>query len=189
MPSATIAFVNNSTRHPGILLQTCTRSRTSGVSALVQGCLGRACLPILLCICTSRPARLPVKPRPVRIDLTHPVIRPAGNSTFPMVPGHEIVGIVTEVGSNVTDFKVKSRLAASVAMQSAGGYTTALLPADCCPANVALLPYKRCPTALQPLPVTQPSCSPPPPCCPGGRARRHRLPDRQLRQVRAVRGV
>ncbi|WEX76842.1 NAD(P)-dependent alcohol dehydrogenase [Sinorhizobium numidicum] len=32
-----------------------------------------------------------------------------GNSTFPMVPGHEIVGIITAVGSKVTKFKVGDR--------------------------------------------------------------------------------
>jgi len=32
-----------------------------------------------------------------------------GNSVFPMVPGHEIVGIVTAVGSKVTKFKVGDR--------------------------------------------------------------------------------
>lgn len=32
-----------------------------------------------------------------------------GNSAFPMVPGHEIVGIVTAVGSKVTKFKVGER--------------------------------------------------------------------------------
>ncbi|WEX89304.1 NAD(P)-dependent alcohol dehydrogenase [Sinorhizobium garamanticum] len=32
-----------------------------------------------------------------------------GNSTFPMVPGHEIVGIISAVGSNVTKFKVGDR--------------------------------------------------------------------------------
>ncbi|MHA4729738.1 NAD(P)-dependent alcohol dehydrogenase [Ensifer adhaerens] len=32
-----------------------------------------------------------------------------GNSAFPMVPGHEIVGIVTAVGSEVTKFKVGDR--------------------------------------------------------------------------------
>ncbi|MCZ4091611.1 NAD(P)-dependent alcohol dehydrogenase [Sinorhizobium psoraleae] len=32
-----------------------------------------------------------------------------GNSTFPMVPGHEIVGIVSAVGSKVTKFKVGDR--------------------------------------------------------------------------------
>ena len=30
-------------------------------------------------------------------------------SKYPMVPGHEIVGIVTEVGAKVTKFKVGSR--------------------------------------------------------------------------------
>jgi D-arabinose 1-dehydrogenase-like Zn-dependent alcohol dehydrogenase len=29
-----------------------------------------------------------------------------GNSIFPMVPGHEIVGRITSVGANVTRFKV-----------------------------------------------------------------------------------
>ncbi|THK35224.1 NAD(P)-dependent alcohol dehydrogenase [Ensifer sp. MPMI2T] len=32
-----------------------------------------------------------------------------GNSTFPMVPGHEIVGIISAVGSKVTKFKVGDR--------------------------------------------------------------------------------
>lgn len=30
-----------------------------------------------------------------------------GNSTWPMVPGHEVVGVVTEVGANVTEFAVR----------------------------------------------------------------------------------
>jgi alcohol dehydrogenase (NADP+) len=33
-----------------------------------------------------------------------------GNSSFPMVPGHEIAGIVREVGSKVTKFKVGDRV-------------------------------------------------------------------------------
>lgn len=33
-----------------------------------------------------------------------------GNSTFPMVPGHEIVGIVRAVGSQVTRFKIGDRV-------------------------------------------------------------------------------
>jgi alcohol dehydrogenase (NADP+) len=33
-----------------------------------------------------------------------------GGSTFPMVPGHEITGIVTEIGSNVAHYKVGERV-------------------------------------------------------------------------------
>ncbi|KAF5203760.1 Cinnamyl alcohol dehydrogenase [Thalictrum thalictroides] len=36
----------------------------------------------------------------------HAIKNEWGNSVYPMVPGHEIVGVVTEVGSNVTKFKV-----------------------------------------------------------------------------------
>jgi D-arabinose 1-dehydrogenase-like Zn-dependent alcohol dehydrogenase len=54
----------------------------------------------------------------VRVQITHSGICHSdlhqikgewGNSTFPMVPGHEIVGIVTEVGANVDTFKVSWR--------------------------------------------------------------------------------
>lgn len=59
--------------------------------------------------------RRSVKPADVLIDIQycgicHSDIHQArgewGNSTFPMVPGHEIVGTVTEVGSAVTKFKI-----------------------------------------------------------------------------------
>eukprot|EP00897_Mesotaenium_endlicherianum_P001979 jgi/Mesen1/1809/ME000140S00757 len=33
-----------------------------------------------------------------------------GNSVYPMVPGHELVGVVTEVGANVTKFKQGQRV-------------------------------------------------------------------------------
>ena len=36
----------------------------------------------------------------------HQVNNEWGGSVFPMVPGHEIVGIVSQVGTNVTRFKV-----------------------------------------------------------------------------------
>jgi D-arabinose 1-dehydrogenase-like Zn-dependent alcohol dehydrogenase len=34
-----------------------------------------------------------------------------GGSTFPMVPGHEIVGIVSKIGTQVTHYKVGDRAA------------------------------------------------------------------------------
>jgi uncharacterized zinc-type alcohol dehydrogenase-like protein len=41
-----------------------------------------------------------------------------GNSIYPMVPGHEIVGVVSAVGSAVTKFKVGDRAAAGVIVDS-----------------------------------------------------------------------
>jgi uncharacterized zinc-type alcohol dehydrogenase-like protein len=32
-----------------------------------------------------------------------------GPALYPMVPGHEIIGVVTEVGDNVNNFKVGDR--------------------------------------------------------------------------------
>ena len=40
----------------------------------------------------------------------HQVRNEWGNSVFPMVPGHEIVGIVTQIGSAVSAFKVGDRV-------------------------------------------------------------------------------
>ncbi|PHR94730.1 MAG: hydroxyacid dehydrogenase [Leeuwenhoekiella sp.] len=59
--------------------------------------------------------RREVKPRDVKIKITycgvchsdiHTVRNDWGNSMYPAVPGHEIIGEVLEVGSEVTDFKV-----------------------------------------------------------------------------------
>jgi uncharacterized zinc-type alcohol dehydrogenase-like protein len=41
----------------------------------------------------------------------HQVADEWGGSTFPMVPGHEIVGIVSQVGTKVTRYKVGDRTA------------------------------------------------------------------------------
>ncbi|KAL4856222.1 putative cinnamyl alcohol dehydrogenase 2 [Chlorella vulgaris] len=59
--------------------------------------------------------RKPVGPTDIRIQITHcgmchsdlhQIKGEWGNSKWPMVPGHEIVGVVTEVGEDVTEFKV-----------------------------------------------------------------------------------
>jgi len=41
----------------------------------------------------------------------HQVRNEWGSSTFPMVPGHEIAGIVTGVGDKVTRYKIGDRVA------------------------------------------------------------------------------
>lgn len=43
-----------------------------------------------------------------------------GSSTYPMVPGHEIAGIVTEVGSQVKKFKVGDRVGVGCFVDSCG---------------------------------------------------------------------
>lgn len=48
----------------------------------------------------------------------HQVREEWGKALFPMVPGHEIVGIVTEIGSDVTKFKVGDRIGVGVYIDS-----------------------------------------------------------------------
>ncbi|KAK3025589.1 hypothetical protein RJ639_042628 [Escallonia herrerae] len=43
-----------------------------------------------------------------------------GTSTYPIVPGHEIVGVVTEVGSKVTKFKVGDKVGVGCLVGSCG---------------------------------------------------------------------
>lgn len=50
----------------------------------------------------------------------HQIKNEWGNSSFPMVPGHEIVGIVSEVGANVTKFKVGDKAAIGCMVNSCG---------------------------------------------------------------------
>ena len=50
----------------------------------------------------------------------HQVREEWGPAIFPMVPGHEIVGIVSEVGSSVTKFKVGDRIGVGVFIDSCG---------------------------------------------------------------------
>jgi alcohol dehydrogenase (NADP+) len=50
----------------------------------------------------------------------HQVREEWGPAIFPMVPGHEIVGVVTEVGTNVTKFKVGDRIGVGVFIDSCG---------------------------------------------------------------------
>ena len=50
----------------------------------------------------------------------HQVRNEWGNSTFPMVPGHEIVGKVIQVGSEVTDFKIGDNVGVGCMVGSCG---------------------------------------------------------------------
>ncbi len=50
----------------------------------------------------------------------HQVRNEWGNSTFPMVPGHEIVGKVTQVGSQVTRFKIGDSVGVGCMVGSCG---------------------------------------------------------------------
>ncbi len=50
----------------------------------------------------------------------HQVRNEWGNSTFPMVPGHEIVGKVTKIGSEVTQFKVGDSVGVGCMVDSCG---------------------------------------------------------------------
>ncbi|KAI7835473.1 hypothetical protein COHA_010630 [Chlorella ohadii] len=92
-------------------------------------CLGFAARDASGVLTPYRFERRPVGPDDIRIQITHSGICHSdlhqiknewGNSTFPMVPGHEIVGIVTEVGSNVTDFKVGEHAGIGCLIDSCG---------------------------------------------------------------------
>ena len=48
----------------------------------------------------------------------HQVREEWGKALFPMVPGHEIVGIVTEIGASVTKFKIGDRIGVGVFIDS-----------------------------------------------------------------------
>ncbi|BFI30848.1 cinnamyl-alcohol dehydrogenase [Marchantia polymorpha subsp. ruderalis] len=63
--------------------------------------------------------RRPTGPDDVNLRITHCgmchaelvwLFNKLGDSKYPMVPGHEVVGVVTEVGSNVTRFKEGDRV-------------------------------------------------------------------------------
>ncbi|KXZ45224.1 hypothetical protein GPECTOR_57g514 [Gonium pectorale] len=73
--------------------------------------------------------RRPVGPKDVRIQICHVGICHSdlhqakndwGSSLYPMVPGHEIVGIVTEVGAEVTSFKPGDRAGVGCMVDSCG---------------------------------------------------------------------
>ena len=48
----------------------------------------------------------------------HTIRNDWGNATYPIVPGHEIVGVVTKVGSNVTKFKAGDHVGVGVMVDS-----------------------------------------------------------------------
>jgi alcohol dehydrogenase (NADP+) len=71
--------------------------------------------------------RRALRPRDVALDILyagichsdiHQVREEWGSSTFPMVPGHEIIGVVSAVGSEVTTFSVGERIGVGVFVDS-----------------------------------------------------------------------
>jgi uncharacterized zinc-type alcohol dehydrogenase-like protein len=71
--------------------------------------------------------RRALKPKDVQIDIfycgvchtdLHFVNNDWGFSQYPLVPGHEIVGMVSAVGAEVTNFKVGDRAAVGVLVDS-----------------------------------------------------------------------
>ena len=71
--------------------------------------------------------RRELKPADVQLDIAyagicHSDIHQAreewGPAIFPMVPGHEIAGVVTAIGSSVTKFKVGDRIGVGVFIDS-----------------------------------------------------------------------
>ena len=73
--------------------------------------------------------RRELRPRDVGIEIKfcgichsdiHQVRDEWGGSTFPMVPGHEIAGVVSDVGSDVTKFKVGDRVGVGCMVDSCG---------------------------------------------------------------------
>ncbi|PNW85730.1 hypothetical protein CHLRE_03g207800v5 [Chlamydomonas reinhardtii] len=93
-------------------------SRPAGGDKPANNCVGYAALDKSGVLAPYSFDRRPVGPGDVRIQITHAGICHSdlhqvkdewGGSVFPMVPGHEIVGIVTEVGEGVTKFKPGDR--------------------------------------------------------------------------------
>jgi uncharacterized zinc-type alcohol dehydrogenase-like protein len=73
--------------------------------------------------------RRELRPHDVLIDIKfsgichsdiHNAFNEWGGGTFPMVPGHEIAGVVTAVGSNVTNFSVGDRVGVGCFVDSCG---------------------------------------------------------------------
>ena len=59
-------------------------------------------------------------PRTVHRSDLHQVRNEWGNSKYPMVPGHEIVGIVTKKGPGVTKFEIGDRVGVGCFVSSCG---------------------------------------------------------------------
>ncbi|MDD9149653.1 MULTISPECIES: NAD(P)-dependent alcohol dehydrogenase [unclassified Sporolactobacillus] len=73
--------------------------------------------------------RRDLRPDDVAIDIKycgichsdiHQVDNDFGNSTFPIIPGHEITGVVSAVGSEVTDFKIGDHVGVGCFVDSCG---------------------------------------------------------------------
>lgn len=110
-------------------------------------CIGWAAFDAKSPLRPWRFTRRATRPNDVRIQITHAGICHSdihqvknewGNSTYPMVPGHEIVGIVTEVGSDVTKHKVGDRVGVGCMVNSCQNCDACLVLKDeqFCPKQV-----------------------------------------------------
>ncbi|KAG2425872.1 hypothetical protein HYH02_014936 [Chlamydomonas schloesseri] len=95
-----------------------TQPTSAGSNTPATSCIGYAAQETSGILAPYSFDRRAVGPGDVRIQITHcgichsdlhMVKNEWGNSLYPMVPGHEIVGIVTEVGKGVTKFKPGDR--------------------------------------------------------------------------------
>lgn len=131
----------------------------------------------------AAPPSAPSPALPSRLTRATPLTANCQLPTACRVPGHEIVGVVTEVGANVTEFKVGgcSREEGCQRVQLHGDSGAA----RCALGMLAAIWATR--LAAEPASCARPHRSRTAAPRAGGRPRRHRLHDQQLRLLRVLR--